>query len=148
MRLHFDVTYEKVELSARKWFIHYLFITLNGDIKKKRNRWSESVSELYRPSDHRLSIKLVPNFAYRGCQVSVADTYGRILGFLHRNRYCFFQVALQLYSGGWVDPIPDPLLLKKCSSAGNRTLISGSVARNSDHWTTQVVSDDLAKLIT
>jgi hypothetical protein len=44
----------------------------------------------------------------------------------------FFQVALQLYSRGRVDPVPDPLLLRTSSSAGNRTRTSGSVARNSD----------------
>jgi hypothetical protein len=37
-----------------------------------------------------------------------------------------------------VDPDPDPLLLRKCGSAGNRTRTSGSVARNSDHKTTEV----------
>jgi hypothetical protein len=38
-------------------------------------------------------------------------------------RSCYFsiQVAPQLYSWGWVDPIPDPLLLRKSGSAGNRT---------------------------
>jgi hypothetical protein len=40
-----------------------------------------------------------------------------------------------------VDPVPDPLLLrkKKSGSAGNRTRTSGSVARNFDHWTTEAV---------
>jgi hypothetical protein len=38
-----------------------------------------------------------------------------------------------------VDPIPDPLLLRKSGSAGNRTRTSGPVARNSDHWTTEAV---------
>jgi hypothetical protein len=65
--------------------------------------------------------------------VSAADLYGSNLGFLYQNRYFFFQVAPQLYSRGSVDPVPDPLLLRKCDSAGNRTLTSGSVARNSDH---------------
>jgi hypothetical protein len=42
----------------------------------------ESASELYRPSDRRLSAKLVPTLAERGCNVvSVTDPYGRILGF-------------------------------------------------------------------
>jgi hypothetical protein len=37
-------------------------------------------------------------FAGRGCHmVSVTDLYGRILGFLDRSRYFFFQVAPQLY---------------------------------------------------
>jgi hypothetical protein len=38
-----------------------------------------------------------------------------------------------------VDPVPDPLLLRKPGSAGNRTRTSGSVARNSDHYTTEAV---------
>jgi hypothetical protein len=32
--------------------------------------------------------------------------YGRILDFLGRSCYFFFQVAPQLYSRGWVDPVP------------------------------------------
>jgi hypothetical protein len=65
--------------------------------------------------------------------VSVTDPFGRILGFLDRSRYFFLQVAPQLYSRGRVDPVPDPLLLRKSGSARNRTQTSGSVARNSDH---------------
>jgi hypothetical protein len=44
----------------------------------------------------------------------------------------FYQVAPQLYSRGWVDPVPDPLLFFVFVSAGNRTRTSGSVAKNSD----------------
>jgi hypothetical protein len=40
----------------------------------------------------------------------VTDPYGRILGFLDRSRYFFFQLAPQLYSRGCVDPVPDRLL--------------------------------------
>jgi hypothetical protein len=103
--------------------------------------WSESASELNHPSDHRLSVKLVPTFAVRRFHVvSVTDPYGHILGFLDRSRF-FFQVAPQSYSRGWVDPVPDPLLLRKSGSAGNRTQTSWSVARNSDHWTTEACHD-------
>jgi hypothetical protein len=50
--------------------------------------WSQSASELYRPSDRRLSAKWLPTFTDRGCHlVSVTDHYGRILGFLDRSRY-------------------------------------------------------------
>jgi hypothetical protein len=42
------------------------------------------------------------------------------LGFLDRSRYFSIQVGPQLYSWGWVDPVPDPLLLRKSGSAGNR----------------------------
>jgi hypothetical protein len=60
----------------------------------------ETASELYRPSDRFLSANLVPTFADRGCGViSVTDPYGRILVFLDRSRYFFFQVAPHLYSG-------------------------------------------------
>jgi hypothetical protein len=66
--------------------------------------------------------KLVPTFAGRRCRVgSTVEPHGRILGFLDRSRFYFFQVALQLYSWGWVGPVPDPLLLRKSGSAGNRT---------------------------
>jgi hypothetical protein len=107
----------------------------------KQTPWPETASELYRLSDRRLSAKLVPTFAYRGCHVvSVTDPYGRVLDFLGRSRYLFFQVAPQLYSRGWVDPVPDPLLFRKCGSAGNWTRASGSVARNSDHQTTEAVN--------
>jgi hypothetical protein len=69
--------------------------------KTKKLPWPESASELYRPSDRRLLAKLVPTFAVRGCHViSVTEPYGRILGFLDRSRYIFFQVAPQLYSRG------------------------------------------------
>jgi hypothetical protein len=83
---------------------------------KKLTLWPESARELYRPSDRRLSAKLMSMFSDRGCHVvSVTNPYGRNLGFIDRSRYFFFQVVPQLYSRGWVD----------------RT--SGSVARNSDH---------------
>jgi hypothetical protein len=44
----------------------------------------------------------------------------------------FYQVAPQLYSRGWVDPVPYSLLFFS-GSAGNRTRAPGSVAKNSDH---------------
>jgi hypothetical protein len=77
------------------------------DIRKKererlkKSPWLESASELYRPSDRRLSAKLAPTLADRGCHVvSETDPYGRILEFLDRSSYVFFQVAPQLYSRG------------------------------------------------
>jgi hypothetical protein len=50
---------------------------------KKKNLGPESASELHRPIDRRLSEKLVPTFADRGCHVvSVTDPYGLITIFL------------------------------------------------------------------
>jgi hypothetical protein len=69
-----------------------------------------------------MSAKLVSTFADRECRVvSATDPHGRILDFLDGSRYYFFQVAPQLYSRGWVDPVPDQLLLRKSGSAGNLT---------------------------
>jgi hypothetical protein len=88
---------------------------------KKQTPWLSVHSELYRPSVRRLSTKVVLTFGDRGCcVVSVTDPYGRNLGFLYRSRYFFFQVAAHLYSRGWVDPVPYPLLLRKSGSGGNR----------------------------
>jgi hypothetical protein len=39
-----------------------------------------------------------------------------------------------------VNPVPDPLLLRKSGSAGNRAQTSGAVASNSDHLTTDAVN--------
>jgi hypothetical protein len=101
--------------------------------QSKQTPWPETASELYRPGDRRMSAELVPNFAYKGCHVvRVTDPYWRNLDFLHWSRNYFFQVAPQLYSRGWKDPVPDPLL-RKSGSAGNLTRTSVSVARNSDH---------------
>jgi hypothetical protein len=53
--------------------------------------------------------EVVPTFADRGCHVvSVTDPYGRILDFL--DRYFFFEVAPQLCSRGWVNPVPENLV--------------------------------------
>jgi hypothetical protein len=57
--------------------------------KTKQTPWSESASELYRPSNSRLSAKLVPTFAHRGWRVvSVTDSYGRNLGLLDPGMRC------------------------------------------------------------
>jgi hypothetical protein len=54
----------------------------------KKSPWPESASKLYRPSDRRLSAKLLPTFAHRGCHaVSVTDPYGRILDFVDRSPF-------------------------------------------------------------
>jgi hypothetical protein len=63
-------------------------------LKKLKTPWHETASELYRPNVGRLSAKLVSTFADTWCYVgSMTDPYGRILGFLDRSRYFFFQAA-------------------------------------------------------
>jgi hypothetical protein len=57
-------------------------LVFESDVSDKAP-WPESASELYRPSDRRLSAKLVPTFADRRWHVvSVTDPYGRHFGFL------------------------------------------------------------------
>jgi hypothetical protein len=55
------------------------------------------------------------------CVVSAMDPHGHIITFLDQSCYYYFQVAPRLYSRGWVDPVPDPLLLRKSGRPGNRT---------------------------
>jgi hypothetical protein len=70
---------------------YVLFLLESVLYKKKKLPWSESTSELYRPSDRRLSAKWLPTFADKGSHVvSVADPYGCILGFLDRS--CYFSI--------------------------------------------------------
>jgi hypothetical protein len=71
--------------------------------------------------------------------VSTTDPYGLIIVFPDQSRHFSFQVAPQLYSRGWMDPVPDPLLLRKQGRARNRTRTSGSVVKNFDHYTTEAV---------
>jgi hypothetical protein len=50
-----------------------------SNIEQKQTPWPESASELYRPSDRRLSTKLVSPSADRECHVdSVTDLYAVI----------------------------------------------------------------------
>jgi hypothetical protein len=69
-------------------------------------------------------------FADRGCHVvSVKDPYGRILGFLDRSHYYFFQIAPQLYSRSCIGPCSRPTTFFLVVP-GTEPGTSGSVARN------------------
>jgi hypothetical protein len=68
-------------------------------VTTQKNKTNSVASVRERTRDRRLLEKLVPAFADRRCRVvSVTDPYSRVLGFLDRSRYFFFQVAPQLYS--------------------------------------------------
>jgi hypothetical protein len=65
-------------------------INLNSITKQtaKQTPWPESAIELYRPSDRRLSTKLLPTCVDMGRHVvSLTNLCFRILGFLDRSRY-------------------------------------------------------------
>jgi hypothetical protein len=69
-------------------------------------------------------------FADRGRRVvSATNSQGRKSRFSKPEPLFFFQAAPQLSSRGWVDPVPDPLLLRKSGSARNRR-IPLSTSRN------------------
>jgi hypothetical protein len=85
----------------------FLFTTQK---KSPRANYTDRATAACRRSDSQL-------FADRGCHVdSVTDPYGR---------YFFYQAAPQLYSRGWVDPVPDPLLF---FFSGQQSLTSHSRA--------------------
>jgi hypothetical protein len=74
----------------------------------------ESASELYRSSDRRRSAKLVPTLADRGCHVvSATSPSDRNFYFLDLEPLQFLPSISSNCSRGWVDPVPDPPLLRK-----------------------------------
>jgi hypothetical protein len=99
----------KISENIRSLTISSIFKNLNDEkwkalenIKQTKTPWPESASELYRPSDRRLSAKLVPTFADRWCHVvSVTDPYGRILGFLDRSRFFIQQLLNCCHEAEW-----------------------------------------------
>jgi hypothetical protein len=83
------------------YFFHPLFVILyvfvpHLYLKQKQTPWPQPDNKLNPPSDRRLSTKLVPTFAYRGCRVvRTTDPYGRILGFLDRpHLYLLFFILM------------------------------------------------------
>jgi hypothetical protein len=82
--------------------------------KKKETPLSESASELYRRSDRHLLAKKVPTFEDRGVSRGQRDVSLRPYWRFSRPKpLLLFQVAPQLYSQGWVDPVPRPTTTQK-----------------------------------
>jgi hypothetical protein len=108
----------------------------SDSMSKKKNPSMASVHERTIPTERLplvadISANILPD---RGCRVlSATDPHCHILNFLDRSHYYVFQVAPQLYSRGWVDPVPDPLLLRKSGSAGNRTWDFWICRQTTDH---------------
>jgi hypothetical protein len=62
---------------------------------KEKALWPKSASELYRPTERPPLVGEVSDNFRGWCHVvRVMNPYVRILGFLDRSRYFFFQVAL------------------------------------------------------
>jgi hypothetical protein len=76
-----------------------------------------------------------------GCRVVRAADPLRLSSRISRPEpLLFFQVAPQLYSWGWVDHVPVPLLVRKSGNTGNRTrpldLQPGTLATRPQRWST------------
>jgi hypothetical protein len=84
--------------------IRGLEVTLHVPALKLKTPWPESASLLYRPSDRRLLVKLVPSFADGGCRmISLTDPYGRVLDFLYRSCYFSFKYLLNFsHENEWI----------------------------------------------
>jgi hypothetical protein len=93
---------EYISHTGTQDYIYQCKVAIHQQTSTKQTPWASFA----RPSDRRLSPKLVPTFVDKECRVvNATDPQGRILGFLDRSRYYFFQVAPQLYSRGWVGPV-------------------------------------------
>jgi hypothetical protein len=119
--------YSRISCIAIHCFKFWLDYGLNWKLTSKLRGLSPQVNY----TERLLSAKLVPTFSDEGVSRSQHGGFPTAC-FLDQSHYFFFQVAPQLYSWGWVDPVPDPLL-RKSGKAGDRTRTSGYVARNSDH---------------
>jgi hypothetical protein len=74
------------------------------------------------PTERRQSAKLVPMFADRGCHmVSATDPCSRILAFSRPEALVFVPISSSIVFMRLSGPVPDPLLLIKSGSTGNRT---------------------------
>jgi hypothetical protein len=97
---------------------------LTRGLTEREHRSFQPAIELYRLTTASGRRILVPRFVDRGLSRGQRDgkpTAGN-LTFIDWSCYFFFQVALHLSSRGWVDAVPEPLLLRKCSGVGNPTL--------------------------
>jgi hypothetical protein len=74
---------------------------------------------------------------------SIQHPHGRILGFLDRGLYYFFQVA----SSAVLTPFQTHYFSENLVALGIEPETSGSVAKNSDHHTTEVVTPVAYRLL-
>jgi hypothetical protein len=102
---------------AGQRLVKHVTAAVNTHVRKETN----SVTSIRKWTIPTERPPLVSEVSANFCVVSATDPHGRILGFLDRSRYYFFQLTPQLYSRGCVDPAPGPPLLRKSGSAGNRT---------------------------
>jgi hypothetical protein len=93
--------------------------------------WSEYASELYRPSDRRLSAKRLLTCADRGCHVT--DPSGRILSVFWTGAATFLSSSSSVVLTRLSGPRSRPTTLFLLVVPGIEPGPPGSVAKNSDH---------------
>jgi hypothetical protein len=82
----FQLTFHTAWISHIALSIHKIFGRPTG-LEAIITPWPSSANELHLPRDRRLSTKLGPTFADKGCRaVSATNRYGSILDFLNRLR--------------------------------------------------------------
>jgi hypothetical protein len=87
------------EFNVRHTFLNCDKVQFSFPTKKKKKKKNHGLSPRANYTDR----------ATAACRRSDCQLL-RNLGFLDRCRYFFYQVAPQLYSRGWVDPVLGPLL--------------------------------------
>jgi hypothetical protein len=110
----------KLMFTNRVWRFHlwrgHLAFSCNN-IKNKTN--SMALSQQAKYTDWSTAIyqrDLVPTFADRRVSRGQRGGSPAVVNLIDPSRYFSFQVAPHLSSRGWVDPVPDPLLLRKSGS--------------------------------
>jgi hypothetical protein len=89
--LHWSLSWAR----SIKFILPHPISSKNHILHIKKTPWSESVSELYRSSDHRLSAKWLPTFADRGCHVVSVTSLRLYSRFSRQEPLLFYQVAPQ-----------------------------------------------------
>jgi hypothetical protein len=100
--------------TVREGTKHCNFLKKGTKLKTKLHGLSPQANYTDRLSGRRLSAKLVPTLADRGVSRGQRNDSPTVVnvGFLDRSRR-FLEIAPQSSSRGWVDPVPDPLLIRK-----------------------------------
>jgi hypothetical protein len=103
---------------VRGWVNHQGHRAVGRIRQKKTYSVAFSPQANYTDRSNAAAGEVMPTFAGRSAQLISSAVN---LSFLDRSRHLFFPVAPQLSSRSRVDPVPDPLFLRKPDSAGNRT---------------------------
>jgi hypothetical protein len=100
----------------------------NNYFSHKQTPWPESASELYRPSDLRLSTKLVPTSADRGRHVVIAFKSYWTLCFLYGRCRVKYSVCSETKAGAYTEPPFEITATAKQGSSHHRKFCTAHTA--------------------